>query len=250
MSITSAELIGYGAASRPIDDVSTTGGAIDIQDRPVFTQLGSNAALECLSANAGDTTQTLTVTGRDATGTYSTSTAALNGTSIIQLSPATVFERVLTAHLSGTAAGVVTLRKTSAGSTIGTIPVGELGFFAMFINSFSSGSGQLRYEKMFFKNTDGTLTLTSSTVTLTADPVGGVFTAGVAASLSDTATIANRLAAPGGISFAAFNVAQNVPNSGNLTAGSGIGVWILQTLGINQAPAKNTFTVSLSGNTT
>jgi hypothetical protein len=249
LSIVSAELIAYGAASRPLDDSSTVGGAIDPLNRPVFTQLDSNGALEVVSAAGGDTTQVVTVTGRDAAGVYSTSTATLTGTSPAQLSPATVFERVLTCTLNNTAAGIVTLRKTSAGATVGTIPIGEKGFFAMFINSFSSGSGLVRYEKLFLKNTNGTLALTSSTVTLSADSVGGVITAGVCAALDGSTTSTNRLTDPG-VVYASFNVAQSVPNSGNLTAGSAIGVWIRQTLGINQAPAKATFAMTISGNTT
>jgi hypothetical protein len=249
MSITTAELIAYCSASRPTDDVSTTGGAIDANNRPVFTQLASNGTLEAVSSAGGDTTQTITVTGRNAAGVYSTSTATLTGTSPVALSPATTFERVLTCVLSGTAAGIVTLRKSGAGTVVGTIPIGELGFSAMFINSFSTSTGQTRYEKLFLKNTDGALTLTSSTVTLTADPVGGVFTAGVDTALNGTATVANRTNAPAGVAFVAFNVAQSVPNSGNLTAGAAIAVWILQTLGINQVPTKNTFTVTLAGNT-
>jgi hypothetical protein len=249
MSITAAELIAYGAASRPTDDSSTCGGAIDANDRPVFTQLASNSALEVVSSSGSDTTQIVTVTGRDAASVLQTSTATLTGAVAAALSPATVFERVLTCHMSGTALGIVTLRKVSAGATVGTIPIGELGFFAMFINSFSSASPQTRYEKLFMKNTDGTLALTSSTITLTADPIGGVFTAGVAATLNDTATVANRTNDPG-VVYAAFNVAQSVPNSGNLTAGAAIGVWIRQLLGVSQAPAKSSFTVTVAGNTT
>ena len=199
MSITTAELIAYGSTSRPINDTTTTGGAIDTKNQPVFTQLGSSSTLEVLSSSGSDTSQTVTVTGRDASGVYQTSTATLSGTSP---------------------------------------------------QALSAGTTQTRYEKLFLANTDATLTLTSATVTLTADPVGGVFTAGVAASLNDSVTIANRTNAPAGIVFAAFNVSQSVPNSGNLTNGSAIGVWILQTLAASQAATKNTFTVTLQGNTT
>ena len=201
MSITTAELIAYGSTSRPINDTTTTGGAIDTTNQPVFTQLGSSSTLEVLSSSGSDTSQTVTVTGRDASGVYQTSTATLSGTSPQALSPATTFERVLTCTLSGVAVGTITLRKSGAGATVGTIAPSGLSFSAMFINSFSAGTTQTRYEKLFLANTDATLTLTSATVTLTADPVGGVFTAGVAASLNDSVTIANRTNAPAGIVF-------------------------------------------------
>ena len=39
----------YGAASRPSDDVSLTGGAIDQTDRPDITQLTANAQIAVIS---------------------------------------------------------------------------------------------------------------------------------------------------------------------------------------------------------
>jgi hypothetical protein len=250
MSVIASELVFYGSLDRPTSDNTITGGGIDIQNRPVFTQLGSNAALEVVSSAGGDVTQTLTVTGRDAASVYQTSTATLNGASAVQLSPATIFQRVLTVALSGTAAGTITLRKTSAGATLGTIPPGELGFFAMFINSYSSGASQVRWEKVFLKNTDPTLALVLATVTLSADSVGGLITAGVGTALNDTTTIANRKTAPAGISFAAFGVPQGVPNSGSLTSGSAVSVWVCQALGVNQAVIDSTFAITVQGSTT
>lgn len=249
MSIVASDLICYGAASRVTADTGTVGGAIDALYRPVFTQMTSNHALEAVSSSAGDTTQVLTITGRDATGTYSTSTVTLSGTSPVQLSPATVFQRILSASLSATCAGTVTVRTTSAGATWGTIPIGEKGFFAMFINSASAGSTQTRWEKIFWKNTNGSLTLTSSQVTLTADPQTPIFSIGVCAAIDDSTTITNRVTTPG-VTFAGLSVAQNVPNSQNLPSGSAIGVWIQQALPSNQTPLNSTFTTQLSGNTT
>lgn len=249
MSIVSSDLIAYCSASRPTDDVSTTGGAIDALYRPVFTQMSANSTLEVVSSAVGDTTQVVTLIGRDAGGVYSTSTATLNGTTAVAFSPATTFERILSVSMSATATGTVTVRNSSAGTTWGTIPIGEKGFFAMFINAASSASGSTtRYEKFFWKNTNGTLTLTSSQVTLTADSVGDL-NMGLATTIDDTATVANRTSAPAGVSFVGLSTAQNVPNSGNLTNGSGIGVWMKLSLATNASPIRNTFTTQLSGNT-
>lgn len=249
MSIVAGDLICYGAASRVTSDSGTVGGAIDALFRPVFTQMTSNHALEAVSSSASDTTQTLTVVGRDAAGVLSTSTVVLTGTSAAQLSPATVFQRILSVSLSATALGVVTVRTTSAGATWGTIPIGEKGFYAMFINSASAGSTQTRWEKIFWKNTNGSLTLTSSQVTLTADPNTPIFSIGVAAAIDDSTTITNRITTPG-VTFVGLSVAQSVPNSQNLPSGSAIGVWIQQALPTNQTPLNSTFTTQLSGNTT
>src|ERR1051326_6897315 len=247
MSIASSDLIAYCSLSRPQDDSSTTGGAIDVNHRPAFTQLASNGTLEVISSSAGDTTQIVSVLGRDATGSLKTSTATLNGTSAVALSPATTFERVLTCSVNATIAGTVTLRKSSAGATVGTIIAGERGFDAFFINAASAGTSLVRYEKLFWKNTHGTLTLLSSTVTLTADP-SSVTQQGIAATVDDTATIANRLAVPAGISFVGISTAQSVPSGGDLVAGSAVGVWHSQSLAISNAALRTTFTSSLAGN--
>lgn len=225
----------------------TTGGAISTTHRPAFTQLASNGTLEAISSNAGDTTQVITVLGRDATGSLKTSTATLNGTSAVALSPATTFERVLTCSIGASAAGTVTLRKSSAGAVVGTIPIGERGFDAFFINAASAGTQQVRYEKLFWKNTHGTLTLPSSTVTMTADP-SSVMQQGIALTVDDTATIANRLAVPAGIAFVGLSSAQSVPSGGDLVAGSAIGVWHSQTLAINAAALRTTWTSEIDGN--
>src|SRR5260370_1363698 len=162
MSILAAELIAYGAASKPQDDVSTSGGAIDALNRPVFTQLTVNAVIGVGSSAAGDTTQGVTILGRDATGTLVTTTLTLNGTT--EVDGAQTSERLLSVSLGTNAAGTVTVKQGVPGSTIATIIPAERGFYALFIQSFSTTSQQVRYEKIFWKNaTIGTLTLTSAT---------------------------------------------------------------------------------------
>lgn len=245
MSITSAELIAYCSASRPTDDVSTTGGAIDALRRPVFTQFSSSAKLS-LTSSASDT-RNVTVTGRLAAGDYISETVALNGTT--EVLSTNTYERILIVDAASTNSNTVTLKQGSGGSTIGTIPANERGVTAMFINSASSSSGSsTRYEKFFWKNTDGSLTLTSATITLTADPSSKI-TISLAGSLNDSATVANRTTSPGG-SFSGVGVALNVANSQNLSSGAGQGVWVLQTLAQNDAALKSTFTTQLQGNTT
>jgi hypothetical protein len=248
MSITSSELICYGSASRPTADTGTVGGAIDAVNRPVFTQMTANSALEVVSSSASDTTQVVTVTGRDATGAFVTCTATLNGTTAVALAPTTTFQRILSCSLSANGVGTVTLRNTSAGTTWGTVPIGERGFYSMFTNAVSGASSTVRYEKLFWKNTDSTLSLTSSTVTLTADP-SSITQIGLPSTINDSGTATNRVTAPSSVTFVGVGVAQSVPNSGSLTAGSGIGVWVSQTLAINAAPLQSTFTTQLAGNT-
>jgi hypothetical protein len=246
MSIVAAELIAYGPASIATDDVSTTGGAIDATRRPVFTQFSSGAKLSLTSDGAD--ARNVTIVGRDATGAVLTETVALNGTS--EVLSTNTYERIQSVNAaSSSGSRTVTLKQGTGGSTIATIPVNEVGVFMMFQNSFSTGSPQVRYEKLFWKNTNGSLTLTSSTMTLTADPAT-IMQIGTHTSVDDTATIANRLAVPAGVSFVGLNTAQNIPGGGNLASGSKIGIWIQQTLASNAAAQKNTFTTQLQGNTT
>ncbi len=244
MAILSTELICFGCASRPTDDTSTTGGAIDTTLRPVFTQFGASAVLALVSDGAD--TRNVDITGRNAAGELVSETKALNGTT--EVLSTNTYERILSV-IAQTTSGtrVVTLKQGSGGSTIGTIPLNEKGVYALFINSKTpASSSTIRYEKIFWKNTNGTLTLTSAQVTLTADPSSKI-RIGVAASLNDTATVSNRVTSPG-VTFVDDSVAQNVPNSQNLTAGAAIGTWIEQTLASADSPVKSTFTTQLSGN--
>ena len=243
MSITTAELIAYGSLNRPQDDVATSGGAPDFQNRPVFTQLVANSTL-VYTSNAADTRQ-VTTRGRDSTGAIVNETISLNGTTPV--SGAQVFERILTVQVASSGSQVVTIGG-AGNSSLGQIPASEIGFYCMFINSASDPAvGKTRYEKIFWKNTDAALTLTSATIQLSADPSSKI-TIGLTVALNDSTSVANRLAAPAGVSFVGVGVSQNVVGN-QLAAGSEQGVWILQTLNAGDAALKSTFTTQLAGNT-
>lgn len=242
MSIATTDLIAYGVASRPTDDTSTTGGAIDLTMRPVFTQLSANAVAAFQSSSASDT-QNITITGRNAAGAIVTDTFALTG--VTEKAGTVTFERIISVVLATAAVGTITAKQGAGGSTLATIPVGEKGFYALFQNSASSSTTQTRYEKFFWYNKNATLTLTSAQVTLTADPSGKI-TIGLSTSKGDTGTVANRTTAPAGVTFVSTNVAQNIAGN-TLEAVTGIGVWVKQTLAANDAPLKSTFTTQLNG---
>lgn len=248
MSILSTDLVAYASASRPEDDVSATGGAINPDVRLVFSQLAANDTLRVFSSDADDITQTITVKGRKADGAIATATADLNGTGLVTLSPATTFERVLSAILDADCEGDVTLERVTTGDDIGIIPAGERGFAQVFIGSVSESAQAIRYEKGFFKNNHATLTLTSAKVKLTADPSTKI-KIGLAAAKDDSGSVANRKAAPGGISFVDDNVDIDVPDT-TLEAASAIGVWFEQTLSAYDAPVRSTFTVQPRGQST
>lgn len=246
-SITASELVAYHAATQSDTDVGTVGGAIDPLRRPDFTQLGSNAALEVVSSAAGDTSQTITVEGRNAAGSIVSETKTLTGTTAIQLSTLATVERVLKAELSATCVGIVTVRVTSAGATVRTIPIGERGFSAVFRKGSSSTSGAVTYyAKIFWKNTNATLSLLAAAVTESADPTGLV-DHGLAATVSDSGTATTRLTAPAGVTFASTSAA--VPGT-DLAAAAAIGVWLRLSLLTSNAAVRSTYTSQIAGSTT
>ena len=241
MPIVAADLIKYGSASRPEDDVSTSGGAIDADDRPVFTQMTANAVIAVVSDGAD--TRTVTVYGRLASGARDSEALVLNGA--VEVIGAKTFERLLrvvAASASGTR--TVTVKQGSGGSTLGTIPINEIGFYALFIDSASESGATVRYEKVFWRNAHATLTLNSAKVTLTADPSAKIKIA-LATAKNDSVSVANRKTSPG-LSFSDDGVELTVPG-GTLEAASAIGTWVEMSLAGDDPPVRSTFTTRLAG---
>jgi len=245
MSIASTDLLLYGSANLPSDDVSTTGGAIDATMRPEYTELTANSVIAIVSDGA-DTRQ-VTITGRLATGAVDTETLTLNGTT--EVVGAKTFERiqkVVAASTSGTR--TVTVKQGSGGATKGTIPPNEKGFYRQFNNSASATGAVTRYEKSFWKNAHGSLTLTQAQVTLTTDGSNRI-RIGLAPSNDDSATITNRKTTPSSVTFVDDNVAQDVPGT-TLAAGSAVGMWVEEALLSNDGAFRSSYTTQLSGSTT
>lgn len=246
MPIAATDLKLLGAASRPEDDASTTGGDEVLTSRPLDSQF-SAAAVAALISSAGGDTMNVTVYGRDAAGNLVSETKALNGTSEVLTTQS--FERITKVVIASTATGTVLLKQGTGGTTRHTFAPGELSAFIMFLNAASDpSSGKTFYEKLHWTNAHASLDLQSAAVKLTADP-DSKFEIGVAAAVNDTTTVANRLSAPGGITFVDDNVSQSVPG-GVLAHGAEVGVWIKMTLGSGAAAAKSTFTLQLDGTTT
>ncbi len=251
MPIISSELLLFWSANRPTADTGTTGGAIDLDYRPVFTQLAANDDLEVISSNAGDTTQTATVWCRNAAGSIVTEGVTLNGTTAVIFSTISTVERVLKFQLSADAAGTVTLRRSVAGATVGTVPAGERGFQIMFYDSSSDPSDpKVRYEKIFAKNTNETNALLSATVELDADPAA-VLNIRLEDAQNDNNSAADRLTEPtgNGGSWTGVGTAIAVPAT-DLAALGAIGTWCRQSLDAGEAAIKNQFDIIIAGSTT
>jgi hypothetical protein len=244
MPIVTADLVWYGAASRPSDDTAASGGAIDLLDRPEFTQFSAAARPEILSDGAD--TRSVTIQGRNAAGAIISETNACTGTTPVLF--AATYERILTITTTTNATRTISVRQGAGGSVVATITPNETSRTAMFRQSASEASSVPRYEKMFGRNSHATLTLNAASVKLTADPDARV-KIGLAAAINGSTSVANRKAVPAAVSFVDDNVAQAVPG-GVLAALDAIGTWIEQTLPGSDATHKTTFTVELSGTTT
>ena len=244
MSILSSELIFFDSANVPSDDVSTSGGAIDATSRPELTQWAANNIAQVLSDGAD--TRTVTVTGRLTTGVVDTEVLTLNGTTPV--SGAKTWERIQKIVLSATdASRTVSIKEAAGGTVRATIGPNEKTRHISFQNSASDPSVlKDRVEKVFGKNTNASLTLTSAIVTLTADPSANIKIA-LATSVGDSTSVANRLTSTG-LTFSDDNVDLSVPG-GNLAAGSAIGVWVQQELAAGAAATKSTYTLRLQGTT-
>jgi hypothetical protein len=245
MAIAAASLVRFSSASEPTDDISTTGGAIAVTSRPELTQFTAAAKLSLTSD--GSDVRSATVDYRDATGALLQEVIVLTS-AVEKLSTATM-SRIERVALSATdVARTVTLKQGTGGTTIGTITPNETTRHIRFRNSASAASQKIRYEKDFWRNGDGALTLLSPSVLLTADPAVKI-RIGVATAYGDTVSVANRLTSPAGITFVDDGVAPTMP-SGGIAAGSAIGVWIEQTLAINDVAQTSTYTTQLSGQST
>ena len=254
MSIVAADIVAYGSASMPDDDVDTNiGGAIDLTTRIVFTAIAATDEVEILSDNAGDTTQTVTVYGRNAAGELVSEVETLAGTT--PQTTTTIFERILKIVLSATCTGTVTIRDEATDTTIVAIEPGVTEIRRPFYDAAaeaSGGSARDYYEKVFFKNTHGTLTLTNSTIAEQADPSTKI-TFDLESTLggSDTNGASNNRRTVGDLSGYTFDSAtKNVANSQNLTAGAQQGCWLKLSLAAGDAANNTSWTGRVSGNTT
>lgn len=246
MPIVAADLKAFGSVNHAEDDTATQGGAISIVKRVEFTPLAANDDLEVLSDNAADT-MNMTLTGRNAAGAIVSETKALTGTTAAIFSTLGIVERFLKGVLASAAAGIITVRRSVAGATVATLEVGETEVRRLFYDSASESSLTTRHEKFFMKNDHATLTLTNAEIELTADPAATIRIGG-APSVDDTATVANRKAAPASVTFVDDSVSQAVPG-GDIAAASAIGIWAEMIRAADAPAIKDTFTVQLSGTT-
>jgi hypothetical protein len=249
MSISAAELKFFQSANMPENDTNTSGGAIVGSGAGIvaFTDITAAQTDTLKIKSDGTDTRTGTVTGRNPAGAEVSENFTLNGTTTVTMT--TTFERILKVVLnSADASRTVTLYRSDGTTLLATLGPNVTSVRRMFYASSSESGIVIRYEKIFAKNTNSSLTLTTAIVKLTADPQARI-RIGLATSKDDSGSVANRRTAPGGITFVDDNVNASIPGN-TLEAGSAIGVWVEENLPANDPAFKNTFTVQLSGATT
>ena len=328
MSIKQSDIILYGSAVMPDDDVPTAiGGAEDQSRKVTFTDLASPGAAEIVSSAAGDITQSITITFRDTAGVKQTEAKTLSGLTPVAF--VATIDRLLKAIKSATTAGDVAVMASTAERT-GTAQAGSVdtitldagasavdAFFVGMVIRITSGTGsdQLRmiikyvgstkvatvsrayvtppdatsvfriaqgmffdllpneisevrrphfdasadppggsqktyFDKVFFSNEEGALTLTAAEIAEISD-TPGVMDFGLESALDDTNTNGggnNRQVAPGGITFASTTTA--VANGQNHTALAAQGLWLRLTLAAGAAALNFVYQLQEQGNTT
>ncbi len=247
MSVSATDLVAYFSANNPDDDAATQGGAIDALRRPDFTQATAADTVEAVSSNAADT-MNITCESRKADGTVVSETKALTGTTAVIFSTNGAIDRILKVELASAAAGTITVRKSVAGATYRTIPIGERGF-SMFARKGASDPSTTKnyYHKVFVKNTNGSFALTNSIFKQNADPDARI-THLPANVVDDSTTTANRVTAPAaGNTLDPDTFDDTDKTVGTIPAGSAWGVWLRVQLPSGDAAHRTTYTLELDG---
>jgi hypothetical protein len=164
MPVAESDIVVYGSALMPDDDASVNiGGGIDLTTRISFVDIAAPDQVEIFSDSAGDTTQTVTLFGRNVAGELVSDAVALNGVSVVVSTLS--FERILKIVVSAAHAGNITLRDQDTDTEIAAIEPGVLQIRRPFYGAAAdaaAGAERKYHEKIFFRNNHAILSLTSA----------------------------------------------------------------------------------------
>lgn len=241
MAIASSNLIFYASASKPMDDSSSVGGAIDLKTK-ILSTVEFEDQIEILSSSSLDV-QKLYVYGRAKSGHRAVRVIDLLGTTVVR--DRFHFDTILDLRLTSDAVGTITIRKASTDVTFVSISAGSKGYTSFFKYSRSSeGQTRTRYDKCFLKNNHATDSLFNSSLYLSSVDEDVEF--GLDLSIDATLSSSNRLTSPSGITFSSDLT--NTPTA-NLANGKAIGIWLKQTLLKNSLPESNDLVIAVGGST-
>lgn len=255
MSITAAELKVYGSLNMPEDDTSLSGGGIDTTTRIVFDSptLANtlNDKVKVVSSSSVDVSS-MVITGRTSNGVLTTDTITLLGTATA--SGTVTFERILKI-VAAPHTGTLTINDfTTNSTTIASIESGVLTvrrpFYGIAANA-AGGGDKTCYEKVFFKNTNSGLALTSAGIVEVTGGLASTMTFAVASGKDDNSSATNRLTAPtGGFGITSFDSSNKNISGTYLDVAENIGVWMCLTVTGGSPAQKSTYTLQISGLTT
>jgi len=179
MAVIAGDMQLYGAANMPEDDSSLVGGAIDLSTKVVHTAMTVTDTIDVNSDDAGDTDQVYTVHGYDASGSKVTEDLSLNGLSLVNGTQS--FERITKiVKKSGSAlAGTITFVEHTGATTIVTMEGSVDAAAGTEIDAVRTpyyglasdpDNTKTAYEKVFYRNNNGTTTLTDAIIRLMDGP--------------------------------------------------------------------------------
>jgi len=249
MPVVDTDIVVNGSANMQETNTGVQGGARDATVLMIFNDIiAASDTLDVFSDNAGDTTQTLTITGRLLNGTIDTEVYTLTGTTPVVGTK--TFERVLKGVLSGTTAGSITVEEATSNADLIVIPGGTVTSFRRpFYDVAAEAAGGVArdyYEKIFFYNSNATSALTAATIAEIAGGAAANIDFMLPATLDDSGTSPDRVTAPAGTFDSTTKNVANAQSHTNLTAQ---GVWIHLSLPAGTAASNSTYQLRESGQT-
>jgi len=249
MAVTSSDLVLYASANMPLNDSTTSGGAIDSGVRVTFTDPSSAAQLIIFSSSASDSSQTLALKGRNPAGSIITESMSLDGTTNVTSS--NTFERILTAHLSAVGVGNVTVSGNGV-NKIAEIPIGESGFLRPFYDATADVStSKTLYEKIFVKNNNTSSTLDGATlIPVASTGLASQITYGIENGKASPQSVTDRTTAPTGVDSFGSGASGVYPNgTGILSAYDYQGFWLKLSIDANNSSVNSFYEIQVSGTT-
>ena len=245
----------YGCTNHAENDVSTQGGSIDRTviltfDEPILMN-GLNDTIDVYSLDNTDTTQTLTITGRNSSGTIISENYNINGTTVQFGS--TIFQQVLKIVCSASHAGdLVFVDNTNSkvlGRLLGTTNapggIAELTLRRPFYDIRIPSTGtNTYYEKIFLRN-NSAFSYYYVNIYESGDKWSSV-TFALASSQNDSESVSNRTMAPSLVSGPFNNDPKSIPNT-HLNSGDAIGVWLKIDIPAGRLPDEQVYGFFVQG---
>lgn len=260
MSITAADLKLYKSANTPTNDSGISGGAISVTE--ILGSIIGELIPQCAYNAAA---------GGDIVWYYKAFFKNTHATLPLTESVVYIKNALISLASNGTVSAVSTSSSDGSSKKIkvyGEDASGTAVTEEVILNGTTTATGSQVFSKIYkieLLTLAGALTTATGTITITRGITLGIIPVGfstatneyslwLAATLNDTASVANRLTAPAGASWSipnSYATGLAVANSQSLTAGSAQGIWIRATYADGTSPTSQMeLILRLEGNTT